>query len=312
MNRLHQNILELVGRTPILPLNRLVPTGSAAVLVKLENHNPSGSVKDRVALALVEDAEAHGQITPGGHLVYATSGNSGIALAMVAAVKGYRLTIFMPSNAPLNHRRLLQRYGVDVQLTSPSGGMAGAMRGAESLASSGASTEARSGDGALLLDFFRDPKAVEVHYSHTAAEILQAVDGTVDGFVSGVGTGATLIGVGRRLKESNPLVQIVAVEPANSPVLSGGQPGRHMIPGIGPDFLPPLLESAIIDSVTRVSDSQANEMALRLAREEGLLAGISSGANVLAAIQIAEDLGPGKTVVTLLADTGERYLDFPI
>ena len=308
MNRLYQNILELVGRTPILPLNRVVPAGSATVLVKLENHNPSGSVKDRIALALVEGAEGRGQITPGGHLVYATSGNSGVALAMVAAVKGYRLTIFMPSNAPLNHRRLLQRYGVDIQLTSPSGGMTGAMRGAESLASSGAS----SGDGALLLDFFRNPEAVEVHYSHTAAEILQAVGGTVDGFVSGVGTGATLIGVGRRFKESNPLIQVVAVDPANSPILSGGQPGRHMIPGIGPDFIPPLLDSTIIDSVTRVSDSQANEMALRLAREEGLLAGISSGANVLAAIQVAEDLGPGKTVVTLLPDTGERYLDFPI
>ena len=316
MNRMYQNVLELVGRTPILPLNRVVPAGSAAVLVKLENYNPSGSVKDRVALALVEEAEALGQITPGGHLVYATSGNSGIALAMVAAVKGYRLTIFMPSNAPLNHRRLLQRYGVDVQLTSPSGGMAGAMRGAETLATSGASSEANSGassgDGALLLDFFRDPEAVEVHYSHTAAEILQAVGDTVDGFVSGVGTGATLIGVGRKLKESNPLVQIVAVEPANSPILSGGQSGRHMIPGIGPDFLPPLLESAIIDSITRVTDNQANEMALRLAREEGLLSGISSGANVLAAIQVAEDLGSGKTVVTLLPDTGERYLDFPI
>ena len=308
MSRLYQNILDLVGRTPLLPLNRVVPAGSAAVLVKLENHNPSGSVKDRVALALVEEAETRGQITTGGHLVYATSGNSGVALAMVAAAKGYRLTIFMPSNAPLNHRRLLQRYGVDVQLTSPSGGMAGAMRGAETLASSGAS----SGEGALLLDFFRNPEAVEVHYSYTAAEILQAVGSTVDGFVSGVGTGATLIGVGRRLKESNPSVQVVAVEPANSPILSGGQPGRHMIPGIGPDFVPPLLDSAIIDSVTRVSDSQANEMALRLAREEGLLAGISSGANVLAAIQIAEDLGPGKTVVTLLPDTGERYLDFPI
>ena len=297
-------VLSLIGHTPLVELGRLSPKPGVRLFAKLEGQNPSGSVKDRVALALVEEAEALGQITPGGHLVYATSGNSGIALAMVAAAKRYRLTIFMPSNAPLNHRRLLQRYGVDVQLTSPSGGMAGARRGAETLAS--------SGGGALLLDFFRNPEAVEVHYSHTAAEILQAVDGTVDGFVSGVGTGATLIGVGRRLKESNPLVQIVAVEPANSPVLSGGQPGRHMIPGIGPDFLPPLLESAIIDSVTRVSDSQANEMALRLAREEGLLAGISSGANVLAAIQIAEDLGTGKTVVTLLPDTGERYLDFPI
>ena len=308
MSRLYQNILELIGQTPILSLNRIVSADSAAVLVKLEYHNPSGSVKDRVALALVEDAETRGQIAPGGHLVYATSGNSGAALAMVAAAKGYRLTIFMPSNAPLNHRRLLQRYGVDVQLTSPNGGMAGAMRSAESLADSGAV----SGEGAFLLDFFRNPKAVEIHYSQTAAEILQATDGTVDGFVAGVGTGATLIGIGRRLKEANPLVQIVAVEPASSPILSGGQPGRHMIPGIGPDFVPPLLDSTVIDSITRVSDGQANEMALRLAREEGLLAGISSGANVLAALQVAEDLGPGKTVVTLLPDAGERYLDFPI
>ena len=308
MNPRYQNILELVGRTPILPLNRLVSAGSAAVLVKLENHNPSGSVKDRVALALVEDAEECGLITSGGHLVYATSGNSGVALAMVAAVKGYRLTIFMPSNAPLNHRRLLQRYGVDVQLTSPNNGMAGAMRGAEYLAGSGAG----SSDGAFLLDFFRNPKAVEVHYSHTAVEILEAAGDTVDAFVAGVGTGATLIGVGRRLKEANSLVQVVAVEPADSPILSGGQPGRHMIPGIGPDFVPPLLDSTIIDSVTRVSDSQANDTALRLAREEGLLAGISSGANVWAAIQVAEDLGSDKTVVTLLPDTGERYLDFPI
>ncbi|MCH8745810.1 MAG: pyridoxal-phosphate dependent enzyme, partial [Chloroflexi bacterium] len=180
MNRLYQNILELVGRTPILPLNRVVPDGSATVLVKLENYNPSGSVKDRVALALVEEAENQGRITPGGHLVYATSGNSGVALAMVAAAKGYRLTIFMPSNAPLNHRRLLQRYGVDVQLTSPSGGMNRAMQSAESLADSGAD----SGDKALLLDFFRNPEAIEVHYSHTAAEILEAVGGAVDGVVS--------------------------------------------------------------------------------------------------------------------------------
>ena len=299
-----KNILDLIGDTPLLPLSRVVSDGSASVLVKLEHYNPGGSVKDRVALALVEDAEDQGQIAAGGHLVYATSGNSGVALAMVAAVKGYRLTIFMPSNAPLNQRRLLQRYGVDVQLTSPNAGMAGAMRGAESLAN--------SGNRILLLDFFRNPKAVEVHYSQTAAEILQATGGTVDGFVAGVGTGATLIGIGRRLKESNPLVQVIAVEPAGSAILSGGQPGRHMIPGIGPDFVPPLLDSAIIDSVTRVSDSQANDMALRLAREEGLLVGISSGANVSAAIQVAEDLGPGRTVVTILPDTGERYLDFPL
>ena len=304
MDGVKESVLDLVGGTPMVALHRVVNTGSARVLAKLESFNPSGSIKDRIALAIVEDAEAQGLLSAGAHMVYATSGNSGAALAMVAAAKGYRLTIFMPSNAPLNQRRLLQRYGAGVQLTSPNAGMAGALAGAEKLAG--------SADGGLLLDIFRNPQIVEAHYSGTAEEILQATGGAVDTLVAAVGTGGTITGIGRRLREHNPAVRIVAVEPAGSPVLSGRPAGRHMIPGIGADFTPPLLAEEIIDLIIQVTDSQANETALRLAREEGLLVGISSGANVFVACQVAHDLGPGKTVVTVLPDTGERYLDFPV
>ena len=297
------SVLELVGRTPMLALGRLVDPGSAKVLAKLENLNPGGSVKDRIALAIIEDAEARGSLSPGDSLVWATSGNSGVSLAMVAAAKGYRLTIFMPSNAPINQRRLLQRYGANVQLTTPNSGMRGALEAAQNLAASHGNT--------MLLDIFRNPKVVEAHYLRTAEEIIQATDGAVDAFVAAVGTGGTIMGVGRRLREVNPAVQIVAVEPAGSPVLSTGTPGRHMIPGIGADFAAPLYETEIVDSIVGVTDSDASQMALRLAREEGLLVGISSGANVFAGLQVARGLGAGRTVVTVLPDTGERYLDFP-
>lgn len=304
MDGVIESVLELIGRTPMVALHRVVDAGSARLLAKLESFNPSGSVKDRIALAIVEDAEAQGLVSPGGRMVYATSGNSGAALAMVAAAKGYRLTIFMPSNAPLNQRRLLQRYGVSVELTSPTLGMAGALAGAEALAA--------SASGGLLLDIFRNPKVVETHYHGTAEEIIGATGGVVDALVAAVGTGATITGVGRRLKEHNPALRIVAVEPAGSPVLSGGAAGQHMIPGVGADFTPPLLDMDLIDSIIQVTDGEANEMALRLAREEGLLVGISSGANVWVASQVAQELGPGGTVVTVLPDTGERYLDFPM
>lgn len=304
MPRVVQSVLDLVGNTPMLALKRVVEAGSARVLTKLENLNPSGSTKDRIARAVIEDAEARGLIAPGGKLIWATSGNSGVALAMVAAAKGYRLTIFMPSNAPLNQRRLLERYGTNVQLTSPTGGMRGALDAAHNLA--------RAESDTLLLDIFNDPKVVEAHYSHTAEEILEATRGGIDAFVAAVGTGGTITGVGRRLKEVNSSVLIVAVEPAGSPVLSAGTPGRHMIPGIGADFVPPLLDRQLISEIVLVTDEEASQMCLRLAREEGLLVGVSSGANVFAAARIARVLGAGKTVVTMLPDTGERYLDFPI
>jgi len=297
------SVLDLVGRTPLLALRRVGESGSARILAKLESLNPSGSTKDRAALAVVEDAEAQGLLAAGATLVWASSGNSGVALAMVAAAKGYRLAVFMPSNAPANQRRLLQRYGVEVHLTSPHAGMRGSLEAAESLA--------RSSSQYLLLDLFQHPKVAVVHELHTAQEIIQATGGAIDAFVAGVGTGGTVTGVGRCLKRTNPAVQVVAVEPASSPVLSGGQPGRHMIPGIGADFVPPLLDRAVIDSIIQVADDEANQMTLRLTREEGLLVGISSGANVVAAVQVARSLGAGKTVVTILPDTGERYLEFP-
>ena len=303
MDGVIDSVLDLIGHTPLIALRRVIDGGSARVLAKLESLNPSGSIKDRIALAVVEDAEARGLLSPGDPLVWATSGNSGVALAMVAAAKGYRLTIFMPSNAPANQRRLLQRYGVDLRLTPPHGGMSGSHEAARNLASSSSRY--------LLLDMFHNPQVVQTHQVHTAEEIIQATGDSINAFVAGVGTGGTVTGVGRRLKELNPAVQIVAVEPASSPLLSGGAPGRHLIPGIGADFVPPLLDRGIIDSIILVTDSAANQMALRLTMEEGLLVGISAGANVSAAIQVARSLGAGKTVVTVLPDTGERYLDFP-
>lgn len=304
MSRVVQSVLELIGNTPMVALKRVVGAASAGVLAKLESLNPSGSTKDRIALAVIEDAEARGSIAPGGRLIWATSGNSGVALAMVAAVKGYGLTIFMPSNGPLNQRRLLERYGANVQLTSPTGGMLGALDAAHNLA--------RLEPDTLLVDIFTYPKVVEAHYSHTAEEILQATHGEIDAFVAAVGTGGTITGVGRRLKEVHPSILIVAVEPAGSPVLSTGTPGRHMIPGIGADFVPPLLDRELISEIVQVADEDASQMCLRLAREEGLLVGVSSGANVFAAARLARVLGSSKTVVTMLPDTGERYLDFPI
>ncbi len=303
MEGVFQSVLELVGRTPMIVLHRVVDAGCGRVLAKLESFNPSGSVKDRIALAVVEDAEANGALQPGGTLVWATGGNSGAALAMVAAAKGYRLIIFMPSNAPLNQRRLAERYGAEVQLTSPTAGMQGSHDAAQRLANTGEDT--------LLLDLFRNPLVVKAHQTRTAAEIIETTNGKVSAFVATVGTGGTITGVGTGLKEHNPSVLIIAVEPAGSPVISGGAPGRHMIPGAGADFVPPLLDQEIIDRVVAVTDDEASEMASRLAREEGLLVGISAGANVFAAVQVARELGDGHTVVTVLPDTGERYLDFP-
>ena len=296
--------LELVGNTPLVRLRRVVQEGYAQVLGKLESLNPSGSVKDRIALAMVEDAEARGMLRPGYTIVEATSGNSGVALAMVAAAKGYKLVIFMPENAPPERRRLLARYGAEVRLTAAHPSMEGAHNEAKAMANS--SSEC------VFLDVFGSPSVVQVHRETTCKEIIQATQGKVDAFVAGVGTGGTITGVGERLKEDNPSVLIVAVEPASSQVIAHGTAGPHAIPGIGTDFVPPLLNRKIIDEIVPVSDVDAAQMSLRLAREEGLLVGISSGANVVASLEIAERLGEGKTVVTVLADTGERYLYFPM
>ena len=304
MEGVADSVLELVGSTPLVRLRRVVEEGYAQVLGKMENLNPSGSLKDRIALAMVRDAEERGILLPGYTIVEATSGNSGIALAMVAAARGYKLVVFMPENSPVERRRLLSRYGVDIRLTPAYLSMDGAYQGAKALAG--------SNPECVVLDIFNNPSVVQIHRETTGQEIIQATQGKVDAFVAGVGTGGTLTGVGERLKEEAPSVLIVAVEPATSQVIAGGNSGPHAIPGIGADFVPPLLNSAIIDEIEHVTDEEASQMSLRLAGEEGLLVGISSGANVVASLRIAQRLGAGKTVVAILADTGERYLGFPM
>lgn len=304
MDGVAESALELVGNTPLVRLRRVVGEGDARLLGKLESPNPGGSVKDRVAVAMVEEAEANGTLRPGSTIVEATTGNSGVALAMVAAAKGYKLVIFMPENAPPERRRLLARFGTEARFTPPELGMEGAHQAARALAESDPQW--------VYLDIFRNPATVRVHREATAVEIIRATGGKVDAFVSGVGTGGTLTGVGERLKEDIPGVLIVAVEPDSSQVLSGGNAGPHAIPGIGADFVPPLLNREIVDEIALVTDEQAAKMSLRLAQEEGLLVGISSGANVAASLGIAHRLGEGKTVVTVLADSGERYLSYPM
>ena len=304
MEGVAESVLELVGRTPLVKLGKVVPPGHARVLGKLESLNPSGSIKDRIALAMVEDAEASGLLRVGFTIVGATSGNSGISLAMVASARGYNLAVFMPENAPPERRRHLARFGVDVRLTPVQEGMDGAQRAARS------AVDAR--EDHIALDMFGDRAVIRAHRETTGEEILEATKGEVHAFVAGVGTGGTLAGAGGRLKEVDPSVLLVAVEPAGSPFLSRGEAGPHAIPGMGADFAPPLLDPGLIDQIELVTDDEAAQMSLRLAREEGLFVGISSGANVSASLRVAERLGEGKTVVTILADTGERYLSFPL
>jgi cysteine synthase A len=298
-----RGVLDLIGNTPLLPLRRLPPPGSAEVWVKVEARNPGGSVKDRLVYAILEEAEGEGRIRPGDTLIEATAGNTGISLALLGAVKGYRVVVVVPETAPLERRRLLARLGAEVRLTGGGEGMAGAQKVAAQLAER---------HGYFPLRQFENPAGVRAHREGTGAEILRALDGRVDAFVAGVGTGATLTGVGQCLRGHNPRVRLVAVEPARSPLLSKGRAGEHGIPGLGPDFIPPLLDRALIDEVIPVADEDALRTMGRLAREEGLLVGISSGANVFAALKVAQGLGPGKRVVTILPDTGERYLDYPL
>lgn len=294
------NVLELIGNTPLVRLNRLPPPGSATVLAKLESRNPGGSVKDRIALAMIEAAEQEGRIKPGDTLVEPTSGNTGIGLALVAAVKGYRLILTMPESMSLERRRLLIRFGAELVLTPAAEGMDGAVRAAQELIA--------KNPGYFMPQQFQNPANPEVHRRTTAEEIWQATDGKIDAFVAGVGTGGTITGVGQVLKTRRPSVLIVAVQPAKSPVLKGGKPAPHGIQGIGPNFIPQVLDRSVIDEIIDVTDDDAQATSARLCREEGLLVGISAGANVFAALQVAQRLGKGKVVVTVLPDTGERYL----
>lgn len=293
-----ETILDLIGHTPLVRLHRLPQPGSAVTWVKLERSNPGGSVKDRIAKAMIDAAEESGVLQPDSVIVEPTSGNTGIGLAMVAAVKGYRLILIMPGTMTAERRALLRAYGAELVLTPGEKGMKGAITKAEELVSE---------HGYVMLNQFDNPANPEIHRRTTAAEILAQV-GHLDAFVAGVGTGGTITGVGEILKDTLPGIQIVAVEPLGSPVLSGGSPGKHKIQGIGAGFIPNVLNTDVIDEVVRVENEDAAETTRRLAREEGILSGVSSGAAAWAALQVAKRLGEGKVVVAMLPDTGERYL----
>ena len=297
---IYNSITELVGRTPIIKLNSIVPEGSADVYVKLEAFNPGSSVKDRIALRMIEDAEKAGIIKPGNTIIEPTSGNTGIGHAWVGAAKGYKVVIVMPDTMSVERRKIVQAYGAELVLTPGSEGMKGAIAKADELA--------KEIDGAVILGQFVNPANPAVHKATTGPEIWDQTDGKVDIFVAGVGTGGTLTGVGEYLKEQNPDVKIVAVEPATSPVLSKGTAGAHKIQGIGAGFVPETLNTGIYDEIIKVENEDAFETGRYLAAEEAILAGISSGAALYAAIQLAKrEENKGKTIVVLLPDNGDRY-----
>lgn len=294
------NVTQLIGNTPLLKLQRIVGEESATVLVKVESRNPGGSVKDRIGLAMIQAAERSGQLQPGGTIIEPTSGNTGIALAMVAAARGYRCILTMPETMSIERRMLLGLYGAQIVLTPGSEGMKGAIARAQELVS--------ETPGAFMPQQFENPANPEIHRQTTAQEIWSATDGHVDAFVCGVGTGGTITGVADVIKNRNPQFQVFAVEPQESPVISGGVHSPHKIQGIGAGFVPKNLEVDLLDGIELVSTEQAFAMRKRLIEEEGIMAGISSGASVCGALRVAERLGPGKTVVTIVHDTGERYL----
>lgn len=294
-----ENSLGQIGTTPLVRLSRLsAPTG-ATLWGKMEGTNPGGSIKDRLALAMIEQAEKDRCISPGDTIVEPTSGNTGIGLSLVCAVKGYRLILTMPETMSTERRRLLGAYGATLVLSPGKAGMRGAIDQAEEIARK---------KKCFMPQQFKNPANPRIHEQTTGPEILQALDGKIDAFVAGVGTGGTITGVGHALRRHHPKVHIAAVEPAASPVLSGGNPGPHQIQGIGAGFIPEILDTRVYQEVITVTDEEAMNTARKLAREEGIFAGISSGANVFAAMKVAQGLGPGKNVVTILCDTGERYL----
>ncbi|ORJ59788.1 cysteine synthase A [Geothermobacter hydrogeniphilus] len=294
-----ENPLVQIGNTPLIRISSSSAENGAAIWGKLEAANPGGSVKDRIALAMIEKAEADGCLQPGATIVEPTSGNTGIGLSLVAAVKGYRLILTMPDSMSIERRRLLGAYGAELVLTPGSKGMRGAIDKAEEIARQ---------KKCFMPQQFNNPANPLVHRQTTGPEIIRALDGGLDAFVAGVGTGGTITGVGHALRDHGLKPLIVAVEPADSPVLSGGAPGPHKIQGIGAGFIPEILDQQIYSEVIQVKNEDAIATARKMARETGLFTGISSGANVFAATQIARRLGPGKTVVTVLCDTGERYL----
>lgn len=303
MVRIANSITDLIGQTPIVKLNRLVDENSADVYLKLEYMNPGSSVKDRIALAMIETAEAEGKIKPGDTLVEPTSGNTGIGLAMVAAAKGYRALLVMPDTMSMERRNLLRAYGAELVLTPGAEGMKGAIAKANELVQE---------KGYFLPQQFENFANPEVHKQTTGKEIVEQMGEQLDAFISGIGTGGTITGAGSVLKEKYPTIKIYAVEPTDSPVLSGGKPGPHKIQGIGAGFVPKVLNTEIYDEIIQIANEEAFEYARRAAKEEGILGGISSGAAISAALKVAKQLGKGKKVLAIIPSNGERYLSTPL
>ena len=302
---IYANVTEAVGRTPLVRLNRLAEGIDATVLAKLEFYNPAASVKDRIGVAIIDAAEKAGALRPGGTIVEATSGNTGIALAMVGAARGYTVILAMPETASKERRVVMRAFGAQVVLTPGPDGMRGAVARAQEIV--------ETTDNAIWARQFENEANPAIHRATTAEEIWEDTDGGVDIFVAGVGTGGTITGVGQVLKERKPDVKVIAVEPLDSPILNGGQPGPHKIQGIGANFVPEILDTTIYDEVVDVSLDDALDVAKRLASEEGILAGISSGAIIWAALQVAQrPENAGKTVVAIVCDTGERYISTPL
>ncbi|NBD28058.1 cysteine synthase A [Paenibacillus glycinis] len=307
MAKIVQSVTELIGDTPLVRLNRLVPEDSAEIYVKLEYQNPGASVKDRIAISMIEVAEQEGRIKPGDTIVEPTSGNTGIGLAMVAAAKGYKAILVMPETMSVERRNLLRAYGAELVLTPGAEGMNGAVRRAEELQAENPSY--------FIPQQFKNQANVKIHRETTGPEIVEAInslDGKLDAFVAGIGTGGTISGAGEVLKKNFPGIKVVAVEPAASPLLSGGSPGGHKIQGIGANFIPEILNREIYDQVITIENEEAFETARRAAKEEGILCGISSGAAIFAALKVAKELGKGKRVVAIIPSNGERYLSTPL
>ncbi|SDY76942.1 cysteine synthase A [Tindallia californiensis] len=297
-------VSELVGKTPIVKLSRKGRENMATIFVKLEFQNPGGSVKDRIALSMIEALEEEKKITENTLLVEPTSGNTGIGLAMIAAAKGYQLTLVMPDTMTIERRKILKAYGADLVLTEGSKGMKGAIEKANEIVSTHAN--------AIIPGQFINPANPAVHYKTTGPEIWNDLNGQVDAFIAGVGTGGTITGAGRYLREKNPSIQLVAVEPSDSPVLSGGEPGPHKIQGIGAGFVPEIMDTRLLSRIVQITTEEAIETARKVAREEGLLLGISSGAAIAAAFKIAKNMDPNQHLVVMTASNGERYLSTPL